>query len=229
MTPNSAVEFLLQKYSVRQSVSFLPDGEVNVNGKALPLLPWRSERRFIEFKNLVHEGYLKGLSTVRVCHIDAEGSDLYRILYREADICEWITGTRIREIFAIRNDRALNAIAKTDAGTVFTFELAATQSKTAPVIDKHEVIAEKGVICDRAVDTQVPQSSVYVLGSDGSRQEYTDVDAELYGMDPATCAEVRQAFLIARDGLDFRADAEHLNAIVAAARESVRTVENIRL
>lgn len=229
MTLQEALEKLLKKYSVPAKVSFTTDGNILCNGEKRILLPWRHERRFIEFRNLVNEGYLKGLSTVRVCHIGAEGRDLFDLLYREADICEWITGSRICEIFAIRNDRALNAIAKTDTASVFTFELAATQSKNAPVIDKHEVIAEKGVICDRAVDTQVPQSSIYVLGSDGSRQEYTDVDAELYGMLPDECAKVRQAFLIARDGLDLQADAEHLSAVTEAAKRSVRTTENIRL
>ena len=76
--------------------------------------------------------------------------------------------------------------------------LATTLKPTDNVIDKHEIIAQKGVICDRAVDTQVPQSSIYIFGSDGNRETYTDVDAELFGLNVLDCARVRAAFEIAK-------------------------------
>lgn len=230
MTIAEGVEFLLRKYSVPGSVTPGPGAlRMTVGGRVLPLLPWRGERRFTEFRNLVREGYLRGLSTVRVCHVAPAGTDLWELLYRETDICEWVSGETVCEIFAVRGERALNAIAVTGNGVVFTLELAATLAAGVPDVDKHEVIAERGVICDRAVDTQVPQSSVYVLGASGTREEYTDVDAELYGMSAGDVAAVRQMFAVVRDGLDLTREAEHLCQVVAAARLSAEREENVFL
>ncbi len=222
------LDFLLDKYSVSLKVEFKGEGIV-INGKEMPLFPWRAERRFMEFKNLVDTGATKGISTMRVCHIDRCGKDLFDILYREIDICEWVLNSKIAEIFAIKNDKAMNIIAKTDKGYICSFELAATLDKDAEVIDKHEIIAEKGVICDRAVDTQIPQSSIYVLKSNGENITFTDVDAELYGMDQKDCAKIRNAFDIAKGNLDYQDNGIHLEAIVAAARKSAETLRNIIL
>ncbi len=228
MEMNQALKMLCEKYSVTAAVS-IKDGEAIVDGKALPLLPWRAERRFVEFRNHVNGKYLKGISTMRVCHIAEAGADLFDILYREIDVCEWILGAKVCEIFAIRSDKALNAIAKTDKGYICTLELAATLAAGAEVIDKHEIIAEHGVICDRVVDTQVPQSSIYVFGTDGKKNTYTDVDAELFGLSVDDCAKIRSAFAIAKDGLDYTADAAHLAAVIAAAKRSLETLENVKL
>jgi len=55
------------------------------------------------------------------------------------------------------------------------------------MIDRHELIAGRGVACDRVVDTQVPQDSIYALTGDGERR-YTDTDAELFGLEPTKCS-----------------------------------------
>ena len=227
MKLNNALGMLCEKYSVDKAVTIVDDNTVVVDGVSSALLPWRAERRFIEFRNLVCGTYVKGISTMRVCHIDSKKKDLFDILYREIDICENVLCSKVCEIFAIANDKALNVIAKTDKGYICTLELAATLAKDAEVIDKHEIIAEKGVICDRAVDTQIPQSSIYVYGSNGKSTTYTDVDAELFGMSYEDCAKVRQAFDIAKNGLNLNSDAAHLEAVVAAAKKSIETLENI--
>lgn len=229
MDLNQALKFLMEKYSVNKEVVINADNTVTVDGKTMALMSHRAERRFIEFKNLVINDSVKGISTMRVCHIDSADKDLFDILYREVDICEWVLCDEIAEIFAIKNDKALNVIAKTKKGYVCTFELANTLKPGASIIDKHEVIAEKGVICDRAVDTQVPQSSIYVFGSDGECNTYTDVDAELFGLDADSCAKVRQAFEIAKSGSDLIADGDRVKAVVDAAKKSADTLENIIL
>lgn len=228
MDINKSLEMLCEKYSVNKNV-VIDNDSVVVDGKKMPFMPWRAERRFIEFKNLADGEFVKGISTMRVCHIDNTQKDLFDIFYREADICEWVLDTKIKEIFAIKNDKALNVIAKTDKEYICTFELATTLKPTDNVIDKHEIIAQKGVICDRAVDTQVPQSSIYIFGSDGNRETYTDVDAELFGLNVLDCARVRAAFEIAKSNLDLTQSAKHLSDVVNAAKKSVDTLENIIL
>lgn len=220
------LEMLLKKYSVN-TAAILDGQQVIVAGKALPLLPWRKERRFIELRNLIANGTLTGISTMRILRIVHQGEDLLEQFYREAEIAQFVLGSKIHEIFAIGDPaRSLNLIAKTTDGYVISFEIAATLPAGAAVIDKHEIIAVGGVACDRAVDTQVPQNSIYVYG--GSQiATYTDVDAELFGLDVDQCAVVRAAFDIAKTGADYTSQAASAKAVVDAAKKSLATLENI--
>jgi hypothetical protein len=222
------LEFLLDKYDVSAKAELVSESEAVIDGKKKALLPWRAERRIIELHNLIEQGRMTGLSTMRITHVAQKKSDLYKILYREADIFEFVTGEKIVEIFAVENSGvALNAIAKSANGVVCSFELAATLDKGLPVIDKHEVIAVSGNACDRVVDTQVPQNSIYVFGKDVDT--YTDVDAELFGLNVDECAIVRHTFELASKGTCNCGAVEHITAVVDAARKSVETVDNIKL
>ncbi len=223
------LEFLLDKYDVKSNIRILDCQSAELDGKTIHLLPWRSERRFLELKNLVDSGALNGLSIMRITHIAHKGTDLFDLLFREVDICETIMGSRLAEIFAVSNgDTALNVIAKNKEGCVCTFELAATLSDEVEPVDKHEIIACSGIACDRVVDTQVPQSSIYVLGEKAVEQ-YTDVDMELFGLDITQCAAVRSCFELAKTGEDNEKAVSHLNQVVKAAQKSISEIENVIL
>lgn len=223
------LNFLLNKYDISSDVQIIDCQNAVIDGKAVQLLPWRSERRFSELKKLVESGTLNGLSTMRITHIAHKGADLFELFFREADICETIMGSALTEIFAVSNgDTALNVLAKNQDGCVCTFELAATLSDGAEPIDKHEIIACTGIACDRVVDTQVPQSSVYVLGEKNTEQ-YTDVDMELFGLDIGQCAAVRNCFEMAKTGEDTEKIVFHLNQVVEAAKKSISEIENVIL
>ena len=62
-------------------------------------------------------------------------------------------------------------------------------------MDRHEIIARRGVASDRTVDTQVPQSSIYEW-TDGGLQTFTDVDTELFGLPNDQIWTVRAAFAV---------------------------------
>ena len=223
------LNFLLNKYDVSSHVQIIDCQNAVIDGKAVRLLPWRNERRFAELKKLVESGTLNGLSTMRITHIAHKGADLFDLFFREADICETIMGSALIEIFAVSNgDTALNVLAKNQEGCVCTFELAATLSARAESIDKHEIIACSGIACDRVVDTQVPQSSVYVLGEKNIEQ-YTDVDMELFGLDIGQCAAVRNCFEMAKAGEDTEKTVSHLNHLVKAVKRSISEMENVIL
>ncbi len=222
------LNFLLDKYDVSTKAQILSETEALVGEEKKTLLPWRSERRIIELHNLIAQGRMTGLSTMRITHITHKNEDLYRVLWREADIFEFVTGETIAEIFAVENSGvALNAIAKSKNGIVCSFELAATLDKKQPVIDKHEVIAVSGNACDRVVDTQIPQNSIYVFGKDVDT--YTDVDAELFGLNVDECAIVRHVFELASKGACTACVAKHIDAVVDAARRAVETVDNVKI
>lgn len=232
-TLNEGISFLLDKYAVDKKVEVESLESVVIEGERHALLPWRWERRIVELKNLAQgtaaSGKLEGISVMRVAHIDKKTSDLWSVLRRELDICEFVIGSEAAEIFAIQNlEKAMNVIMKLKNGVVCTIELATTLSEDAKVIDKHEIIAQKGVACDRVVDTQVPQSSIYLF-TDDEKAEFQDVDAELYGLSIDEIAVVRQSFDMAANAYHLDSQAAHLDCLIAAAQQSEKELQNVIL
>ena len=123
------LEFLLDKYSVNAKVELKDCDTAVIDGKALPLMAYKSERRFLELKNMVANGTLSGISVMRVARIIEKGSDIYAALGREMDICQYVLNRKIKSVMVMENDIVLNAIATTEDGVVCTMEISATLAK----------------------------------------------------------------------------------------------------
>ena len=174
------LDFLLEKYSVDVKAVLKDEKTVVIDGKEISTLPHRSERRFLELKNIVNNGTLVGISVMRVARIIEKGKCIYDELYRELDICEYVLQRKIKSIMVMENDNVLNAIATTEDGIVCTIEISATLQKGEIAKDKHEIISQRGIACDVVVDAQIKQDSIYVYGN--NNKKFTDVDFELYGL-----------------------------------------------
>ena len=191
------LDFLLDKYSVNTKAVLKDKKTVLIDGRELPLLSHRSERRFSELKNIVNNGTLVGVSVMRVARIVEKDSDIYEELYREIDICQHVLQRKIKSIMVMGNDNVLNAIATAQDEIVCTIEISATLNKGEIPKDKHEIISQRGIACDVVVDAQLKQDSIYVFGKENKK--YTDVDFELYGLSIDEIAIVRAAFAIAQN------------------------------
>ncbi len=225
------LNYLLNKYSISVDAKLSDDGKsLTVNGEFVPTLPWESERRFIELRNLVILGRVGNMCTYRIAHTSKKGTDLFELLSREIGILEFTVDSKVKEIFAICGNNTMNCITETANGCVCTIELGATLEDGVSDIDKHEIIADNGVACDRVVDTQVPQSSVYVFGKNDS--VYCDTDAELYGYSEIEINTIRNAFALAKSAEMRAAEKEkyaHITAVIEAARKSISTLENVKV
>lgn len=214
------LDFLLDKYSVETKAELKDRETVIINGKEVPILSHRLERRFIELKNIVRGGTLVGISVMRVARIVEKTKDIYAELYRELDLCQYILGRKIEYITVLENGNVLNAIATAEEGVVCTIEISATLRNGEVPKDKHEIISQRGIACDVVVDAQLKQDSIYVFGEDN--QKYTDVDFELYGLSIEDIAVVRSAFLLAQNGKleqQLKID-ENLNKLICTAKKS---------
>ena len=219
------LDFLLDKYSVSKKAVLKDSDTVVIDGKELPLMAYKTERRFLELKNMVANGTLSGISVMRVARIVEKGSDLYATLGRELDICQYVLGRKIRSVMAMENDIVLNAIASTVDGVVCTLEISATLQKGEAPKDKHEIIAEHGIGCDVVVDAQLKQDSIYVFGAENKK--FTDVDFELYGLSVEDVAVVRTAFGLAKqdDYAEILACKANIDTLADLARKAVSTGE----
>lgn len=199
----------------------------------VPLLPWRSERRFQELRRLVESRTIDPVLMCRFsCTTDGRGMDLPAVLYREFDLAEWLTGAPIRALTAaIEADRWANVILRLESGALCSVEASTSLPPGTAMLDRHELIARRGVACDGVVDTQLPQSSVYVFAAEGNRQ-YTDTDAELFGLPPGHVHLVRSAWetlsqLARREAL--RQQHHRLARLVGLAGESNRRRERLEV
>lgn len=196
---------LMEKYGVdahgsialeeRENGFFLKEGE-----REIPLLPWRQERRFIEMRALRESGRAGLPSTLRIGRMVARGCPLVPELRRELDLCEWLLGEKAKTVYAAENGPAVNLIVTMCSGAVCTLELSAALGKDSTPMDRHEINTRRGVISDRAVDTQVPQDSIYLF-TDDEKKTFTDVDFELYGLNAQEVSVVREAFEVLKENL----------------------------
>lgn len=196
----------------------------------VPLLPWRSQRRFLELKRLVDDQVVAPVCMARfACQTDGASLDLTAILYREFDLAEWLLSSPICAVTASITGAAANVILRLEKGIVCGVEAGAMLPHGTAMIDRHELIAGRGVACDRVVDTQVPQDSVYALTTDGECR-YTDTDAELFGLEPDEVPLVRAAYetLLHAERADaLRRQHQRLAALVRLACESDRRRERL--
>ena len=219
------LEFLLDKYSVTKKAVLKDEETVVIDSMELPLMSYKGERRFLELKNMVANGTLSGISVMRVARIVEKGSDIYAVLGRELDICQYVLSRKIKSVMVMENDIVLNAIATTEDGVVCTLEISATLAKGEKPKDKHEIIAEHGIGCDVVVDAQLAQDSIYVFGAENKK--FTDVDFELYGLTIEEVAVVRTAFNLAK--MDAYDDVigckQNIDKLVAMAKNAAKTGE----
>jgi len=166
----------------------------------IPLFPWRCERRFIELRRIVESKTLEDVVLCRFsCVGDGRTLNLRQIVYREFDLLEWITGVPIVSVFGCSNgERFSNILARLENGTIASVEAGVSLPESAEMLDRHELVARRGVASDRVVDTHVPQQSVYLFDKEGLRT-WTDTDAELFGLPTDEIAAVRAAFELAKE------------------------------
>ena len=220
---NAALQWLREKYAVAADgvLAECADNmgaaaELKCNcGKTVKLLPWRIERRFFELKKLVDDKTLENVSTLRFAWMTSNKS-LEALLYRELDLCAFLGESPIRSIFATVNGKTANLIVKLADPKSCSVECSAMLPACTEEIDRHEIIAARGVACDRTVDTQVPQASIYQFTAAGEKR-YTDTDTELFGFDLEEILLIRAAFAI----LSKPAMADEWNAIDAKLRKQV--------
>jgi hypothetical protein len=194
----------------------------------IPLLPWRVERRFVELKRLIETRTVDSVVMCRFsCVTAGDPMGLTAILYRELDLAEWLADSPIEAIHAsVSAGRFANLVVRLASGILCSVEAGATlpPGSRPAILDRHEMIAQRGVASDRVVDTQVPQESVYTF-TDRGTSFYTDTDAELYGMDSDDIHCVRAAYQLAArpEQIDvWKRQHERLAQLVHLALESDR-------
>lgn len=164
-----------------------------------PLLPWRSERRFVELRNMVTSKTIEGACLWRSRVLSPpERWTLFQAVYREIGLCQWTLGEPFVSVYvAAHSDRAANVTGRLASGVACGLEISLTLPEGSALMDRHEIIARRGVASDQVVDSIVRPHSLYVVSQDGV-QTFRDTDDELFGLAEDEAALVREAFEVIR-------------------------------
>lgn len=223
-TEKEALAWLLTKYEV-------PFSEQDLYLDT-PLQPWRCARKYTELRNLVNNGTVEHPCLLRFCHLTGRNTSLENLLYREFDLAEFITGHRIVALHAAFTEgRSGSVIIRLDNGVVGSVEVGNQLPDGADEVDRHEIIARRGVASDIVVDTQIPQQSVYLYKEEGT-ETYKDTDSELFGLSGEQIERVRAKFAFLKDrgsAPEHLTQDAHIKAAVEAALKSNETHKKIVL
>lgn len=225
----SALNKLMHKYEVKAQSRFnlLPGWRFlqrDLSENDIPLLTWRVNRKFTELKKIISDQIVENVSMLRFSSMGNKREwSLEALMYREFDICEFLIDSKIISLHATFSDNSAGSvIVKLANGVIGSVEIGVQAPVEKQFIDRHEIIARRGVASDIVVDTQIPQSSIYVYTEKG-RSDYKDVDNELFGLDEFQIEWVRSAFEFQKkpeQSAGLIKQHNHLSRLVSAALES---------
>lgn len=226
---DNALRKLMQKYEVKAQSRFnlLPGWyflQDDLQENDVPLLTWRVNRKFTELQKIISDQIVENVSMLRFSSMGNKKEwSLEALMYREFDICEFLIDSKITSLHAtFSNNSAGSVIVKLANGIIGSVEIGVQAPVEKRLIDRHEVIARRGVASDIVVDTQIPQSSIYAFTEKG-RLDYKDVDNELFGLDELQIEWVRSAFEFQKNpeqSKELIKQHNHLSRLVSAALES---------
>ena len=232
----NAIDGLLQKYGIEaiDSTVFIPGCILIEEDSAgtIPLQPWRYNRKFVELRRIVENRTIEEPRMFRFCALgDKQQWTLRSLIYRECDLCEFLGDSPIVSVHAVLNDTAGSVIARLVNGIICSVEVGAQLEKGAAMIDRHEIIARRGVASDIVVDTQIPQNSIYTFTDSGNRA-YKDIDNELFGLSEPDIELARAVFDVCKNP-DLKKAAferhQHLTALVDTIYQSDHTGKRMDL
>lgn len=203
-----------------------------IKGQKVNILNWRYERKYQELKKLLTNGTMGEICVIRICSINQIGSPLENQIYRELDLCEWLSSSKIQSVFAVMNGNTANIIVRLENDALCTVEVASTLPEGTHPIERHEINTTQGVASDQIVDTQIPQKSIYVYSEEKYPAEYTDTDFELYGLLQDEISVVRAAFDVLKNMENIAGLKEsdnYLNGLVEAVHKSALEGRKITL
>ncbi len=199
-----ALQGLLKKYDIlfNPDLNMLPGWmfiHQEIGEKDIPLQCWRSNRKFVELHKLTLENVVEHVCMLRFCRMTDSKRNLASLLYQEFDLCEFIGLGKIISLHAVfSNDRGGNVIVKLDNGVICSVEISNEVPVGCSIVERHEIIARRGVASDIVVDTQIPQQSIYTYTKQGN-DIYKDIDNELFGLKECEIEQVRASFDLLKD------------------------------
>ena len=133
------------------------------------LMPWRTNKRLSNMRQVMTPDFAAGVSAMKSECVVQQCFPLLSLAAREIDICEWVLGDKVREVFALTDEsRAFHLIGRMARGARITIDITNTLNEGVRETARHEVFAKGGSLVDLPVGMQLATEDVYAFRTDSA-------------------------------------------------------------
>lgn len=190
------------------------------------LMPWRTNKRLNNMRQVMTPVFAAGVSAMKSECVVQRCYPLEALAAREIDICEWVLGDKITEVFALTDEaQVFHLIGRMAGGARITIDITNALHESVRETERHEVFAKGGSLVDLPVGMQLATEDIYAFRSDSEYPEtYSEVilDDTFYTREEAALIrDIRQALANPQElALRKTRYAELMRVVEAAVRSS---------
>jgi len=190
------------------------------------LMPWRTNKRLSNMRQVMTPTFAAGVSAMKSECVVQSCYPIEALAAKEIDICEWVLGDKVAEVFALTDEaQVFHLIGRMARGTRITIDITNALHGAVRETERHEVFAKGGSLVDLPVGMQLATEDIYAFRSDSEYPEtYSEVilgDA-FYSREEAALIRDVQHVLADKQALALRETRmpELMRAVQAAMRSS---------
>lgn len=193
------------------------------------LTPWRTNKRLNNMRQVMTPAFAAGVSAMKSECVIQQGYPLLSLAAREIDVCEWVLGDKVAEVFALTDEtHVFHLIGRMTSGARITIDITNALHDNVRETERHEVFAKGGSLVDLPVGMQLAAEDIYTFHSDSEYPEtYSEVilDDAFYTREEAALIRDVQYVLADKQALAQRETRlEELMHVVDAAMRSSKTL-----
>ena len=145
--------------------------------KRFLLMPWRTNKRLNNMRQVMTPEFAAGVSAMKSECVVQRCYPLEALAAKEIDICEWVLGDKITEVFALTDEaQVFHLIGRMESGARITIDITNALHEGVRETERHEVFAKGGSLVDLPVGMQLATEDIYTFRMDSDIPEtYSEV------------------------------------------------------
>lgn len=203
--------------------------ELVLNGVRYPLFYWREDPQIAAVAANARNGVGEPCSC-KISGFASKTVSLDRLLYRQADIAEWILGSIVGKLTAVICENAVTAVFEMKNGKVASLELSNCLPAGAKEQIRHTCWGTQGMISTRVVSSKQKPQAVYLYKDRPEPYTFNDNLLSAYGLseeDTAKAVAIVNVLLRRKDPAEWREKDVRLPALVAACFRSAESMQPV--
>ena len=141
------------------------------------LMPWRTNKRLSNMRQVMTPAFAAGVSAMKSECVMQNCYPIQALAAKEIDICEWVLGDKVTEVFALTDEaQVFHLIGRMEGGARITIDITNALHDAVRETERHEVFAKGGSLVDLPVGMQLATEDIYAFRSDSESPEtYSEV------------------------------------------------------
>lgn len=141
------------------------------------LMPWRTNKRLNNMRLCISNGSISDISAMKSECVVQRCFPLFSLAAKEIDICEWMLGEQVQEVFALTDEaHVFHLIGRMKSGKRITVDISNNLHENVRETERHEVISSNGSLADFPVGMQIATEDIYAFTVDSEHpRTYSEV------------------------------------------------------